>query len=173
MHNDTHVCRLYVSPLEVLLGFDIDSCCSTYTHTFHSSWSVLTPALPCSRLRRGARVVCEALPPRPDEALQPHQPDAPLAHLRAASVQIRQARYAPTQSGTVRRRPLSAPPPLGFAVAIPGLRKAEVDRAVFSRDVKKAQGLLKLCLFEYQTLYPEAVTVKSVSTHTHTYTQRT
>lgn len=51
----------------------------------------------------------------------------------------------------------------GFAVAIPGLRKADVDRSIFTRDVKKAQGLLKLCLYEHQTLYPElANATKSV-----------
>ena len=157
------VLRLYDSPTEVLLGFDVDCCCVGYDgqHVY---------ALP--RVRAPP---CTALPPQPPL----HAPRAPtvaqaLRALRHGFVVCNPLHSWPNQPTYELR--LAKYASRGFAVAVPGLNLEGVNvlRATTEAALPKLRGVARLLLLhaELQTrLKQSAQSGRSVPTLREMYGQ--
>jgi hypothetical protein len=101
------VLRLYASPAEVLMGFDVDCCCVGYDGT--DVW-----ALP--RAVRAIERSCNLVDPG----------------RQSASYEHRLAKYGKR----------------GFAVAVPGVERSQLDWSVYSTPAHKLKGLAYLMRLE-------------------------
>lgn len=116
------ILRLYKSPAEVLLGFDIDSCCVGFD---------------------GKDIWCQE---RFKRALTKRYN---LVNTRYNRLPAKVINFNSRRSLTYESR-LFKYSKRGFAVAVPNLDKSRVDTRIFSKDFKQVSGLAKLVLYDFK-----------------------